>query len=384
MRHQYTPIFRDLLDSSLWASSTPATRCTWITFLLDADPEGFIPTSIPGLARRAHVTVEEARAAVALLEAPDPDSRTPDFEGRRIRKVDHGWQVINFVAWRERAKLEAEKARKRKWAAANGKPKPANDTYDASSTSAPASNLDASSETLDAPKPKPKPKPSLSEEGSGSPSPVRASREDGTNPRALGTNPRATGINPRAIHTDIVDGTETGGGALLPAVIRKLSEWVPKEGELDALRDAAKLAGVKNFDRWFAQLGSGPIGGARGVLPDMVGDYLHGQFARWRQWEETDALKDANSRAAAAAPRSFRGGPLPPQGPQRERVQGAPEWVYVEHAQFARQHAMKLGPAAKEFAESYHLGDPSTLKPADVFGPFMKFLQDRANRKESA
>lgn len=361
MRHQYTPIFRDLLDSSLWACATTATRCVWITFLLDADPEGCIPTSVPGLARRANVTVDEARAAIAMLEAPDPDSRTPDYEGRRVAKIAGGWQVLNFVAKRELAKQEAEKARKRKWAAANGKPKPANDTHDESSPSALASNLDASSETLDAPKPKPLPKPSLSEEGSPLPPVV---------PEGLVETHRKL--------NDIFE------APTLPAVIRKLSEWRPKEGELDALRDAAKMAGVKDFDRWFAQLGSGPIGGARGVLPDMVGDYLHGQFARWRQWEETDALKDANSRAAAAAPRSFRGDPLPPQGPQRERVQGAPDWVYVEHDRFAKAHAMKLGPAAKEFAESYHLGDPSTLKPADVFGPFMKFLQDRANRKESA
>ena len=62
----------------------------------------------------------------------------------------------------------------------------------------------------------------------------------------------------------------------------------------------------------------------------------------------------------------------------------APDWVYVEHARFAKERAMKLGPAAKEFAESYHLGDPGMLKPADVFGPFMKFLQERAAAKESA
>lgn len=371
MRHQYTPIFRDLLDSSLWATATPAARCVWITFLLDADPEGCIPTSVPGLARRANVTVDEARAAIAMLEAPDPDSRTPDHEGRRVAKIAGGWQVLNFVAKRELAKQEAEKARKRKWAAANGKPKPANDTHDESSPSALASNLDASSETLDAPKPKPLPKPSLSEEGSPLPPVVFVKHHEEPTP---------------AIGDELLAGARpvTFDAPTLPAVIRKLSEWRPKEGELDALRDAAKMAGVKDFDRWFAQLGSGPIGGARGVLPDMVGDYLHGQFARWRQWEETDALKDANSRAAAAAPRSFRGEPLPPQGPQRERVQGAPDWVYVEHAQYARAHRMKLGPAAKEFAETYHLGDPGTLKPADVFQPFMKFLQERAAAKESA
>ncbi|HET8957348.1 MAG TPA: hypothetical protein VFM95_02710 [Microcella sp.] len=373
MRRQYTPIFREFTTSSMWAQSCEV-RCVWIWMLLNADPEGFVPGTIPGLAIAANVPVDATRAAIALFMAPDPDSNTQSDEGRRLEKVPHGWRILNFEYWRRLAQLEAEKARKRKWAAKQGKPAndPENDNATEPTSERPqASNLDASSETLDAPKPKPKPKPSLSEEGSPLP-PARC--------------PKCQNIMARVGDEVgcLLCPDQTFAAPTLPAVIRKLSEWRPKEGELEGLRDAAKLAGVKDFDRWFAQLGSGPIGGARGVLPDMVGDYLHGQFARWRQWEETDALRDANSRAAAAAPRSFRGEPLPPQGPQRERVQGAPEWVYVEHAQFARQHAMKLGPAAKEFAESYHLGDPSTLKPADVFGPFMKFLQDRANRKESA
>jgi hypothetical protein len=349
MRHQYTPIFRDLLDSSLWASATPATRCVWITFLLDADPEGCVPTSVPGLARRAHVTVEEARAALALLEAPDPDSRTPDFEGRRIAKVAGGWQVLNFVAKRELAKHEAEKARKRKWATANGKRPPANDNDDASSTSALASNLDASSETLDAPKPKPKPKPSPSE----------------------GRSPL-----PPAVPEVIFD------APTLPAVIHSLDEWRPAEGELEALRADATIAGVKDFDERLRSLGSGPIGGARGVLSHKVGDYIRGFFGEWRTWRETKEAK-AQREAAEAPRRSFRGDAAPPQGPQRERVPGAPEWVYVEHAAFALDHGINLERAGKAFAKGYH-HNPSTLRPADVFAPFMKYLENLAAQKESA
>ena len=363
MRHQYTPIFRDLLDSSLWATATPAARCVWITFLLDADPEGCIPTSVPGLARRANVTVDEARAAIAMLEAPDPDSRTPDFEGRRVAKIAGGWQVLNFVAKRELAKHEAEKARKRKWATANGKRPPANDNDDASSTSAPASNLDASSETLDAPKPKPLPKPSPSE-GRSSPTPPPILDIADTDP---------TWRDPPTIFD----------APTLPAVIHKLSEWVPQPGELEALRADAFAAGVPDFDERLKALGTGPIGGARGILADQVGNYLRGFFKDWRTWRETKEAKA--QRDAAAPPRSgFRGDPLPPQGPQRERVPGAPEWVYVEHDRFAKAHGMKLGAAAKEFAETYHLGNPKWLPPADVFQPFMKFLQERAAAKESA
>lgn len=355
MRHQYTPIFRDLLDSSLWASATPATRCTWITFLLDADPEGCVPTSIPGLARRAHVTVDEARIAVAMLEAPDPDSRTPDFEGRRIAKVPGGWQVLNFVAKRELAKLEAEKARKRKWAAANGKRTPANDNHDASNTSALASSLDASSETLDAPKPKPKPKP-LSSEGEDPPTPLL----DGE------------AVDPGRM-------ARWADAPVLPAIVRQLDEWGPTEAELAELRDEARIAGVPDFDARLKDLATGPIGGARGVLAHKVAEYVRAQFPKWKTWRETNDAK-AQRDAEAGPGRRFAGAPVPPEGPKRKRVQGAPDWVYEEHADFAKQHALDLPRAAKAYARQAHI-PPSALAPADVFAPFLMFLERLAKER---
>jgi hypothetical protein len=345
MRHQYTPIFRDLLDSSLWASATPATRCVWITFLLDADPEGYVATSIPGLARRANVTVQAARAAIDMLEAPDPDSRTPDHQGRRVKKVAGGWKVLNFVAKRELAKHEAEKARKRRWANANGKRPPvANDNNEAPSRL----GLDASSETLDAPKPKPKPKPSLSEERS-SPTPPPVAPQD--------------------------------SGDTLPAVLRKLPEgYQASEG----LRFKAQLAGVKRLDHWLDKLRLIPIGGKSGILPHKLEEWLEQQVSTWRKWEETDAFKDANSRAAAAPPGRFQGGGLPVAGPARERVQGAADWVYVEHATFARKSGLDINRAARAFAKGYHLPVRS-LHPPDLFAPFMKYLENlAAERAEEA
>jgi hypothetical protein len=347
VRHPYTPIFRDLLDSSLWASASPPTRCVWITFLLDADPEGCIPTSVPGLARRAHVTVEEARAAIAMLEAPDPDSRTPDYEGRRVEKVAGGWRVLNFVAKRELAKHEAEKARKRKWANENGKRPPVANDNDASMRL----GLDATSETLDAPKPKPK--PSLSEERS-SPTPPEAPQQS------------------------------TGG--TLPAVIHRLSEWRPREGELDGLRAGAVMAGVRDFDRWFKQLGAGPIGGTRGVLHDMVGDYIQSQYGRWKGWEDTERAK-ASQQGATGPSRRFGSESVSPPPPTRERVQGAPDWVYVEHANFANNSAPRIdvNRAAKAYARQAHI-NPSCMRPVDIFQPFMKYLENLAAQqaKESA
>src|SRR5262245_58864759 len=176
MRHQYTPIFRELTTSSMWPES-PDTRCVWLWLLLNADPEGFVPGTVPGIAVAANVDVVSTRSAFERFLAPDPDSNTTTHEGRRLAKVKHGYRILNFEYWRELAKHEAEKARKRRWAEAHrAKPKqlslpfppeylpsdsdPEDPLFvDASSTHE-DHTVDASSETLDAPKPTPKPKPS--------------------------------------------------------------------------------------------------------------------------------------------------------------------------------------------------------------------------------
>jgi hypothetical protein len=310
MRHQYTPIFRDLLTSSLWASTSASTRCVWMTLLLLADPEGYVPAAAPGLALAANVSIEECRAALAQLEAPDPDSRTPDFDGRRIEKVDHGWRILNFVAWRERAKHEAEKARQRTWAKqhrAKKRPQPANDNgVDAS-----ALHVAESSETVDAPKPKPK--PSLSEEGS--PLPPEGDFVE---------------IIPREAFLD-VGKLATFDAPVLPLVLHELPEhWVMS----DELRAEAVMAGVPadDIDRRIADLRTGTIGGQRGVLSHKVDDYVRQQFGKWRTWAEGDRAKA--QRAAQAPPgRAFGGGrgSVPLLEPN------------AKHVAFAEAHGVDLG-----------------------------------------
>lgn len=267
MRHPYTPVFRDFLTSSMWATD-PATRCVWLWFLLMADPEGFVVGTVPGVAQQAGVTLEQAERAIALLESPDPYSSTPDLEGRRIVKVPRGWHIVNFVAYRERSKVEAEKARKRNWARnkrAEQLPLPF-PSVDMST------DVDASSETIDAPKPKPKPKPDSSSSTVAEPT-----VDEPVESRSL--------------------------------VLKEL----PANMELpDDLAQEARAAGVENPGRWFDKLKEGPIGGDRGVLAHQLPNYLRRLFGSWRAWEETERAKDAQRQAAAASPKGFGGGRLPP------------------------------------------------------------------------
>lgn len=68
-----------------------------------ADKNGEVQASIPGLARVAGVSLPDCEAAILKLISPDPYSRTPDDEGRRIEKIDGGWALLNHAKYRTMA-----------------------------------------------------------------------------------------------------------------------------------------------------------------------------------------------------------------------------------------------------------------------------------------
>jgi hypothetical protein len=104
----YTKLFSSIIASTVWCEDDK-TRIVWITMLATKGRDGLVEASVPGLAALARVSVESCRAAVEKLEAPDPDSRTPDHEGRRIKKVEGGWVVLNHAIYR--AKMNADERR---------------------------------------------------------------------------------------------------------------------------------------------------------------------------------------------------------------------------------------------------------------------------------
>lgn len=114
MREPYVPLFRSITTSSIWDADGDTCK-VWITLMAMADPEGFVPASVGGIAAVARMSVERVRAILGFLEQPDPDSRSPANEGRRIQKVVRGWRVINLEWFREAARREAELARKRRY-----------------------------------------------------------------------------------------------------------------------------------------------------------------------------------------------------------------------------------------------------------------------------
>jgi hypothetical protein len=55
------------------------------------------------------MSVADCEAAIGKFLAPDPYSRTPDDEGRRIEVIDGGWVLLNHAKYRAMASREEEK-----------------------------------------------------------------------------------------------------------------------------------------------------------------------------------------------------------------------------------------------------------------------------------
>lgn len=97
----YCKLFSDIVESSIW-EDTPETKVVWITMLALADRDGYIRGSPGWLAAKSRVTKEQCLIALAEFQSPDPRSRTPDNEGRRIEELEDGWLVLNYISFRER------------------------------------------------------------------------------------------------------------------------------------------------------------------------------------------------------------------------------------------------------------------------------------------
>ncbi len=95
----FTKLFSSITESTVWCEPSNI-RIVWITMLAMADKRGRVWASVPGLANRARVPIEDARAAITTFLSPDPDSRTPDYEGRRIEAIDGGWRLLNYDKYR--------------------------------------------------------------------------------------------------------------------------------------------------------------------------------------------------------------------------------------------------------------------------------------------
>lgn len=103
----FTKLWSEILTSSIWNESDKV-RIVWITMLACMGPDYMVRASVGGLAHQARVSIEDCKKALDVLLSPDPDSRSSDFEGKRIEAVEGGFHILNGGKYRE-ARSEDER-----------------------------------------------------------------------------------------------------------------------------------------------------------------------------------------------------------------------------------------------------------------------------------
>lgn len=106
----FAKLDQGITKSSVW-NEKYHVRIVWVAFLAEKDETGFVSGSRTGMARVSNVTQEEFDEAEKVLSSPDPDSRTLEFEGRRIEKIEGGWIVLNHEKYRLPEQEKAENRR---------------------------------------------------------------------------------------------------------------------------------------------------------------------------------------------------------------------------------------------------------------------------------
>lgn len=87
-------------------SENDATFRIWVIILCMKDKDGIVHSSVDGVAQMSRKTVEQVEIALAKFMAPDPHSKNPDNEGRRIERVAGGFKILNHEYYRNIFSLE--------------------------------------------------------------------------------------------------------------------------------------------------------------------------------------------------------------------------------------------------------------------------------------
>jgi len=90
----------ELVSSSVWEGPYHH-RIAWTALMVTCGTDGISPVTEASLYRVANITKEEADDAIRAFTSPDPKSRTPDYDGRRIERVSGGFKLLNYFKYRD-------------------------------------------------------------------------------------------------------------------------------------------------------------------------------------------------------------------------------------------------------------------------------------------
>jgi hypothetical protein len=111
----YGKLFDSMYDSTL--ADDWRAMITFQQLIVMCDADGVVDMTPHAIARRTGIPIEHIEAGITILEAPDPYSRTPENEGRRIARLDEhrpwGWYIVNHRYYRDLKDSDEVRARNR-------------------------------------------------------------------------------------------------------------------------------------------------------------------------------------------------------------------------------------------------------------------------------
>ena len=118
----YTKLDKSIVYSSIWQEPLHI-KVLWITLLAICDKYGLVSAAVPGLASVAGITLKQTEQALEVLMAPDPHDKSGVNEGRRLVKIEGGYEIVNYQDYfnkhsdevvKEKARLRVKRHRERK------------------------------------------------------------------------------------------------------------------------------------------------------------------------------------------------------------------------------------------------------------------------------
>ncbi len=104
----YAKVFTSIWDGSLYGQLEGSAVLMMAVTLCNAD--GVLDMTPEAMAGRTGWPIDFIKRGIEQLERPDPRSRTPDDEGRRLVRIDDhrdwGWLIVNYKKYREMKDLD--------------------------------------------------------------------------------------------------------------------------------------------------------------------------------------------------------------------------------------------------------------------------------------
>jgi hypothetical protein len=115
----YGKLFRQMFHGTLATVGPWQAIVTFQQFIILADQDGTVDMTPESISRETTIPLEVIKAGIEALERADPDSRTPDEEGRRIIRLNEhrswGWRITNYLHYRQLHREEDRREYHRKY-----------------------------------------------------------------------------------------------------------------------------------------------------------------------------------------------------------------------------------------------------------------------------